>query len=1764
MTTSATSSSSSLFSGKARVTGLGSNGKFDTQSIVEQLMSIERQPYDKLDVKRQTEQLRLQAYQAVNTYLLNFRNSVSTLSSRTLWNAKNTTSTNEKSLTATANQYAVKGSYSFKVAQLATATQYMSKGVADSKAALSPAKKTIDANGNEVAAAAEKLGSITLASAKTRVDNSAKLEDLNGGKGVFRGSIRITDSSNGTANIDLSSCSTLDDVVRTINEATGVRINASMRDGSLYIEDEAGGGSTMKIQNVGAGTTATDLGIAMSSVETTANGVTTKVIAGRNVYTLGRDMSLEMLNDGLGVEEGEFGLRIYGKNTNGDDGYVEVLVDIDDCKTVGDVMDRVNKELETLRASDAPDGVGGGIPSEILKNLNFGVSSDGTSFGFTGVTQDHSFVFLDLNNASMQGQATPATQLGLTGQVWASTAERPREVSFGRVLGDANSPMLKNLGGADGLGVGSYPTSNRIPVAFNSNTPISALNGGKGLDTTTGFQFILLEGGKDVNGIDISTDINIFNDVIDLSDLRTWLDEDADGDASNGIQEHTIGDLTEYLNEAIKEYASHPENKAAGLKGMQITLDENNERLVISGLQPGYSVQIAGGVAGSLGLTRARSGNNIGSAIELDSELDAELREAVDKFYGMGGNNVDLRANGNNGDIVMSGDNATKLGDLGIDWASYFGSGEGITILHDYEDNASYAPIAVTVKWEDLGIQINENTKLGSLVDAMNAKLKTEFAVQDQGNGSNYNGYVPELRLNSLASGLQWSNMDFSGQYWEMADAGTGGGLEAMGLKRTLADTAALTEGTQAASVSSTKLNPRQIGYMESVKIDAETAKTVTVGELNYGVGITLQGEDTDTFEIEFKASTTGEGESYNGKKISFTMGELRTAVEDWCNAWNGDNANAGNPKTSVSQLTLNEYMSVLNNLVDEKIDAYYATKETGVAESDKFSMEFKVSNGTFIVGDLENAESLKISGSTLSDLYGTKTGIAPILYTQKQLAEMESSGTEIVVNYAEKTAGILHPQEVEGLGEIYFTIDGNDDLNAIVKLDTKGLSQDSTLNDLLNHLNDQLAEKAVAAAAAVDPNASIFSEMKFKLNDSGTGIALDNGSNARITFIDTFQVDPDDPDNRISDAQRLGQDLGLVGSNNESKTVEAYSFYNAGSLGRNYISRATSLEDFVGKNAEMGGITVTNAGGNSTTLDLSNAKTVGDIIDAINALKFGVYAQINARGDGIDIIEAYEGEVPDPSERQGNISIADIDGGSSIAKKLGIAGTGDRNDPTYQGQSVFRGSLSTKIDVMSSDSLEDVMYRISAAGYKTAIINDGSGANSYRLTISSSSTGEANDFVIESDVMQLGFNQTSRGKDSKVLYGDPNSSASPIMLSSATNSNSNAILGLTLDIKAASSEWTTITVDDDKEAVTEAVKSLVSSYNELSQIIKYLDAYDQETGEEGILFGDTNVRGLMDQINEFFYDVYNPNNVSIGSVDDEGKQQTWTWMDLGITLSASASNADGTGGWYNQIDLDEDKLADMVASNWDVLSKMLSNEQNVSNVNGNQNIRPTGSFNGDLDGGFTAEGALNGDISKSTFGNGNGIQGADTIENGDNAYTIWFQKATTISRMSIYHTSAETALRDFTVEYLDAATGQWEELRNIEGNVTDANHLGMSIPVSASAVRITGKSTNADDGKFRLLDVQIYEQSGLAGKMNQHTTTVGDTQLGFLAEMNTEIQANLTEIEEQMEALQEKLTAKEESLWRRFTTMETALSKLNSQSTYFSNMMSSINNSGS
>lgn len=118
-TTTSSVSQSPTGSTTQRVAGLAS--QIDTESIVNKLLSAEKQrTVDPLTQQKQILEWQQEAYRAVNTKLLALQTSVYDLTLQRTFNAKTVSSANETAVTATASASAVNGTYSIQITSLAT------------------------------------------------------------------------------------------------------------------------------------------------------------------------------------------------------------------------------------------------------------------------------------------------------------------------------------------------------------------------------------------------------------------------------------------------------------------------------------------------------------------------------------------------------------------------------------------------------------------------------------------------------------------------------------------------------------------------------------------------------------------------------------------------------------------------------------------------------------------------------------------------------------------------------------------------------------------------------------------------------------------------------------------------------------------------------------------------------------------------------------------------------------------------------------------------------------------------------------------------------------------------------------------------------------------------------------------------------------------------------------------------------------------------------------------------------------------------------------------------------------------------------------------------------------------------------------------------------------------------------------------------------------------------------------------------------------
>lgn len=371
------------------VSGLASG--LDTESIITGLMSIKRQAVDKLTAKSDAETAKQSTWSSIMSSVLGLQLSAYNLSKTSTFDARKLTISNESVLSATVSGSATQGSYQFMVDRLATSHQFNSVGFHDYDT-------------TPVGA-----GTMTFEMGKGDVKKQTNLNELNGGSGVTRGIIKITDREGQSANIDLTHAMTIDDVLQAIN-SSGIAVSANINSAGtgLSLAATGSGLGTLKVDDTRQGTTALDLGIRGSVAGGTLSGTTISYLSGAS--------SIAALNDGLGVSQK--GFTINGTS-----------IVLSSANTLGDVVTAINNQSGTTSVTAA-------------------IRADGQGIQLTGV----GFVIAE-------NGGTSAKDLGIINLTSTGNGDN--------LLAGMDSVLLKNLNGASGISGADFTIQGLVSKDIN-------------------------------------------------------------------------------------------------------------------------------------------------------------------------------------------------------------------------------------------------------------------------------------------------------------------------------------------------------------------------------------------------------------------------------------------------------------------------------------------------------------------------------------------------------------------------------------------------------------------------------------------------------------------------------------------------------------------------------------------------------------------------------------------------------------------------------------------------------------------------------------------------------------------------------------------------------------------------------------------------------------------------------------------------------------------------------------------------------------------------------------------------------------------------------------------------------------------------------------------------------------------------------------------------------------------------------------------------
>jgi flagellar hook-associated protein 2 len=361
------------------------------------------------------------------------------------------------------------------------------------------------------------------------------------------------------------------------------------------------------------------------------------------------------------------------------------------------------------------------------------------------------------------------------------------------------------------------------------------------------------------------------------------------------------------------------------------------------------------------------------------------------------------------------------------------------------------------------------------------------------------------------------------------------------------------------------------------------------------------------------------------------------------------------------------------------------------------------------------------------------------------------------------------------------------------------------------------LTDRSGATAGVNLATAETLDDVINSINAAPVGItATYNAARNGLVLTDTTGATISNLIVANDDATNTATKLGLA-INSAATAV------NSGTLHRQAVSRSTFLADYNGgQGVAKGSFTITNTAGEAGSLNLTSLapKTIGDVIDAINALALDVEARINDAGDGIALIDTAGGS--------GTLSVADVGTGKSAAD-LHLRGTAEST--TLDGTTTF------KIDLDAEDTLDDLVSKINelGAGASASVVNSGAGSLQYQISFLSSVAGRAGELAIDGSGLGLTFGDVTTAQDALLQVGGD--SAAALLLSSTKNKFTAVVPGLDVTLAGASTDPVTVTVEQTSDSVAGALQSFVDQYNKLRDKLATYTAYDAVAGTKGTLF---------------------------------------------------------------------------------------------------------------------------------------------------------------------------------------------------------------------------------------------------------------------------------------------------------------------------------------
>jgi flagellar hook-associated protein 2 len=257
---------------------------------------------------------------------------------------------------------------------------------------------------------------------------------------------------------------------------------------------------------------------------------------------------------------------------------------------------------------------------------------------------------------------------------------------------------------------------------------------------------------------------------------------------------------------------------------------------------------------------------------------------------------------------------------------------------------------------------------------------------------------------------------------------------------------------------------------------------------------------------------------------------------------------------------------------------------------------------------------------------------------------------------------------------------------------------------------------------------------------------------------------------------------------------------------------------------------------------------------------------------------------------------------------------------PTYAGttpDTYTAFSQTSSVDITidgSNNTLAGVRDAINAsnANVTASILKNG---DNYQLLLVSENTGAANSMSISvsgdgdatdtdnSGLSQLSYNGSNAHLTQSRAGGDAEFTLNGLSVVSSSNTVTDVIDGVTLTLQSQTTSDITLNVTNDAVGIIDQIQAFVDGYNDYATLTSGLVAYNAETGEAGVLQGDSTARSVSSQIRQDLSAQVSGLNASYTSLSDVGitvKRDGTLMLDSSKLLSAINQDLDAVAAVFS------------------------------------------------------------------------------------------------------------------------------------------------------------------------------------------------------------------------------------------------------------------------